>query len=880
EGLSRIECEPGFEERPECGFTSGVGDVENCFHRLRLPDGMHRCFALRPIPAKYTKLRGTVGRDALIYPCLASFPMGFTWPLWVAQRCSEAVLDKVSQLGPSRRITDHAEPIVPRKGGEVQYALYVDNLGVLGGAEPPAQLALGAGCAALGAVGLKTHERELLAGGGETLGRMLDGRQLETRVTEMRRWRIDGAFRWALRRRRLSGKQLERLVGHATFVSLLDHTALNVFNACYAFIHRCGDSMAVAWPTVRHELQAFIGLLPLVRAPWDLPWCETVVATDASLEGWGRCRCLLTAKPVASIARVPEVSRFRRIHCLGARAAASAALYPLHDDDETHQPPPFIDTANIIDIGEALPTSPGEEEWTVDSSFPENDLISPWRVTGKGKWKFGERILELEARALVLGLESLIAEGMEASWGRSAVLARRRAAAKRAACLGPPRPAAATPALCLERPSPPAGRPRKRKLLRPPTRELPLAAAPRQAAGWRALGVAAPKLLGPRTAPRLESPSVEEAVTGPLLAAAGAEAGSGLGRGEAAAAAESSDSDNLDDLTVARCKRRRSKYLVDARHAMGQLGILLESEAAQPKTREYYHLLVSRFFYWAKQRRLGPHPPGQLDGTPCIHMTELFLSGRQANNVREKLLAGVLHVLPEFGEGGEGLATAVSWSKPASDAAVCARAAACHWLIERGMRHEAAAILLGFMCYLRPSELLCVRCGHFVAPAGGVSRNWSLLLAPEELGIPTKAGTLDDSLQLDTMALKWLDVAWRELNAKPAAERAFPSSYQDLLADVQAAGATLGLKLVPYQLRHSGASYDWLRQLRGLPEMMKRGRWRKLKSVARYEKHARVGLEFGKLDARTRSHCVRCEPLLADVFLGRRSPLTFGLQHA
>eukprot|EP00959_Pyramimonas_sp_CCMP1952_P370600 7761902-Pyramimonas_sp.AAC.1 len=158
--------------------------------------------------------------------------------------------------------------------------------------------------------------------------------------------------------------------------------------------------MAVAWPTVRQELQAFIGHLPLVRAPWDLPWCRAVVATDASLEGWGRCRCVLTAKAVASIARVPEVSRFRRIHSLGARATASAALYPLHDGDETHHPPPFIDAANIIDIGETLPMSSGEEEWMVDISFPEvpfgegglfsardyiaeGDLVSPWRVTGK-----------------------------------------------------------------------------------------------------------------------------------------------------------------------------------------------------------------------------------------------------------------------------------------------------------------------------------------------------------------------------------------------------------------------------------------------------------------------------------------------------------------
>jgi hypothetical protein len=190
-------------------------------------------------------------------------------------------------------------------------------------------------------VGLKTHEHELMAGGGETLGCVLDGHLLETRVTEKRRWRSDGAFRWALRRRRLSGKQLERLVGHATFVSLLDRTALSVFNACYAFMHRHGENMAVVWPTVRLELQAFIGLLPLVRAPWDVRWCETIVATDASLEGWGHCRCALTAKAVATIARTSEVSRFRRVHNVGAREAASAALYPLDEAGEKHRQTPF-----------------------------------------------------------------------------------------------------------------------------------------------------------------------------------------------------------------------------------------------------------------------------------------------------------------------------------------------------------------------------------------------------------------------------------------------------------------------------------------------------------------------------------------------------------
>ncbi|CAK0898804.1 unnamed protein product [Prorocentrum cordatum] len=225
QGLSRIECESDFSEDPECTVTLGIGDVENCFHRLRLPDGMNRRFALHPTPAKYTPLRGSL--------------------------CSEVILNKVHQLGPDRRASDYTAPIVLSKGAGVRYALCADNLDAVGSAH------------------------ELKGGGGETLGCALDGHRLETQVTEKRRWRIDGAFRWALRRRRLSGKQLERLVGHATFVSLLGLMALSAFNACYAFIHRYGDAAAEVRLTARQELQAFIGLLPLVRAPWDLPWCET-----------------------------------------------------------------------------------------------------------------------------------------------------------------------------------------------------------------------------------------------------------------------------------------------------------------------------------------------------------------------------------------------------------------------------------------------------------------------------------------------------------------------------------------------------------------------------------------------------------------------------
>ena len=48
------------------------------------------------------------------------------------------------------------------------------------------------------------------------------------------------------------------------------------------------------------------------------------------------------------------------------------------------------------------------------------------------------------------------------------------------------------------------------------------------------------------------------------------------------------------------------------------------------------------------------------------------------------------------------------------------------------------------------------------------------------------------------------------------------------------------MEVVPYLLRHSGPSQDYLAKLRTLPDIQKRGGWRSPESVRRYEKAARV----------------------------------------
>ena len=48
--------------------------------------------------------------------------------------------------------------------------------------------------------------------------------------------------------------------------------------------------------------------------------------------------------------------------------------------------------------------------------------------------------------------------------------------------------------------------------------------------------------------------------------------------------------------------------------------------------------------------------------------------------------------------------------------------------------------------------------------ANWATRHWSLILAPSEEGIPSKTGTMDDSILLDLPGFKWMDAIWKELH--------------------------------------------------------------------------------------------------------------------
>ena len=137
----------------------------------------------------------------------------------------------------------------------------------------------------------------------DALGTVLDGRAHQTRIIPKRFWRLRGALTRILTVRRCSGRVLEIIIGHCTFVGLLARESLAVFHTVYAFIRKYYMSTGYLWQSVLEELRAFRGLLIGIASRWRDKWDPMVVVADASELGWGSCICEWPVSEVALVGR-------------------------------------------------------------------------------------------------------------------------------------------------------------------------------------------------------------------------------------------------------------------------------------------------------------------------------------------------------------------------------------------------------------------------------------------------------------------------------------------------------------------------------------------------------------------------------------------------
>ena len=236
--------------------------------------------------------------------------------------------------------------------------------------------------------GLSLHPGEVQSEIVDTLGCRLSGTKRCVTLRPARLWRLRLGIRYVLQRGRLTGRALEVILGHCTYCCLLNRNLMSIFNAVYKFIRTHYDARVPLWGSVRSELRAFAGLLPLCRADWDRQWNTLVSASDASLSGFGVCTRHLDREVVATIGRLPERERFRRGCVGGARASALAAA-----GEELEE----SDIAAFLRSG-----------WEFNEDFAEVPVSvlkkEEWEVRLHGKWEHPDGILVLEGYALLKSL--------------------------------------------------------------------------------------------------------------------------------------------------------------------------------------------------------------------------------------------------------------------------------------------------------------------------------------------------------------------------------------------------------------------------------------------------------------------------------------------
>lgn len=185
----------------------------------------------------------------------------------------------------------------------------------------------------------------------------------------------------------------------------------------------------------------------------------------------------------------------------------------------------------------------------------------------------------------------------------------------------------------------------------------------------------------------------------------------------------------------------------------------------------------------------------------------------------------------------------------------------CCLLVEHAVYHKlpgfALHMLLMFTMYLRPSEALRVRAADVVKPVCQKRTKytmWTIVLHPQEVGIPSKTQEFDESLQLDLQYHSGIGEALgRFMHSRRLMKNhvVLQHTNAELITFLEEATITLNLQDIgeihPYRFRHGGASNDYVLKLRDLQGIQQRGRWKSQASVRRYQKGARLAQIFGKL---------------------------------
>ena len=281
---------------------------------------------------------------------------------------------------------------------------------------------------------------------------------------------------------------------------------------------------------------------------------------------------------------------------------------------------------------------------------------------------------------------------------------------------------------------------------------------------------------------------------------------------------------------------------------------LLERISVGQATVADYENRLARLADFLSMNCLSSDTFEELEEGALLYMNELFLEGGSLGD-GTKLWAALRWRHPEMSANGvvrlPRLQQALQgWSKgsppnqrdPMSWLEACGLAAE---LVRTDAWMAAAALLVMYDCYLRPGEAFDLRVADAARPVregGRATQQWALTVRARDLGRPSKTGAVDDTGVIDHPERRFLGVLLEAMTAQRAPDELLFASLDAKSYNLcfKKACAVLGVRLVPYQARHGGASGDRADGTRTLEQIRKRGRWQSENSTRRYEKAGKL----------------------------------------
>lgn len=264
-------------------------DIKDYFYSLALPDSLRPLFCLPPIPFALlddwqvpSTLRSATAADGWIRPRLRVVPMGWSWAMWLSQRVHTHICLESTKLGFDRLLVD-GNPCPDLACGEVALLPCADNLNVLGTDEARVRQVKDCIVKGLRSWGFVVHGETDAADMVQSLGFLIDGKNGIVGPIPERLDRVLKIFAWLAKRPRVSGKALERVIGHATHLCMLRRELLSIFRACYDFIRSSYNKRSRLWKSAAEEARWASHLLELCTADLKKKWSNDITASDASL---------------------------------------------------------------------------------------------------------------------------------------------------------------------------------------------------------------------------------------------------------------------------------------------------------------------------------------------------------------------------------------------------------------------------------------------------------------------------------------------------------------------------------------------------------------------------------------------------------------------